>query len=91
MTVKVEHLPNGDVKQTVYVDVTLPEQIYINGVYQDIAVNYEWPAWQRFYTIIPRRINNKWYTCRWVYRKWQLDSQGGYYIYGDTLDVLKGQ
>ena len=45
--------------------------------------------WEPYYTILPRRINGRWYCCSRVYRRFNLDSQGGYWHYGDDFDILK--
>jgi hypothetical protein len=45
--------------------------------------------WEPYYTILPRKINGRWYCCSRVYRRFNLDSQGGYYKYGDAFDYLR--
>jgi hypothetical protein len=42
--------------------------------------------------VFPKRINGKWYRPGdTVYRRRVMDSNGGYYKYGDDFDFMKGR
>jgi hypothetical protein len=45
--------------------------------------------WERHWTIVPRRINGRWYCREYVYRYWCLSPGGGFWRYGDEFDILK--
>jgi hypothetical protein len=56
-----------------------------NGGYT-IIPDYKWEA---CYTLIPRKLNGKWFwPGQTVYRIF-VDRDNGYYRYGTILDVLK--
>jgi hypothetical protein len=45
--------------------------------------------WEPWYAWRPKRVNNKWYWCTWIYRRFVLSPGGGFYVYGDQFDYLK--
>lgn len=48
--------------------------------------------WQKYQLkLIPKRINGKWYRPgEWVYRRWAISPGGGFWVYGDDFDYLRG-
>jgi hypothetical protein len=52
-----------------------------------------WSAWEPYtVTLIPRRVNGRWYfKGDVIYRRQRFGPGGTFYAYGDEFDVLKEQ
>lgn len=90
-TYNVKTMPNGDVVET-RTNPGVAPMVFINGVLQAdnirSAMRNEWESTR---TWIPRRINQRWYwPGQVVYRHFTLSPGGGFWVYGDEFDVLKG-
>lgn len=49
------------------------------------------PTWHSHYTLLPRKINGRWYWLTTVYRHFVLSPGGGFWRYGDSFDALRDQ
>lgn len=51
-----------------------------------MSSKYHWEPWYAWY---PVRINGVWYFRKTVYRRYQISTTKGYWVYGDIFDLLK--